>query len=401
MRDEVQRLEGYVTQCLGDHLIALFGVPMAQEDHVVRALHAALGIQRALAAYANELRRTRAMVLDLGVGVHAGTVVMGPLGTDAYPHTTAPGFTVYFAERLQMLAAGGVICVSEVAQRQAAGFFRFADRGVCTMPEIAQPVRVYACTGVAQVVSRLAAFLYRHLSTFLGRERDMDLLSTFWASARRGQGQVVVLFGEAGVGKSRLAYEFQRTVTEGRKLHTQTYSYGQSMSYHAVIPLLRALLGLSGYATPQQQRQRLHACLAAAQPPLVADEPLLAHLLGILLEPDELPALPPEEHKWRLQHACLQVMLQHAAEQPLCLLIEDLHWLDHSSQELLDLLVASLAGQPVLVLGTARPGFRSTWDNHTYFHRVTVAALSDAHTDTFIHNYFRPYDGDGYHRKKC
>lgn len=230
MRDAVQRLEGCVTQCTGDHLIALFGAPIAQEDHVIRALHAALGIQQALATYADELRHTQGMTLDFGVGVHAGTVVMGPLGPDVRPHAIAPSFTVYLAERLQMLAAGGVIYVSEAAQRQAAGFFRFADRGVCTLPEITQPVRVYACTGVAQVVSRLAAFLYRHLSTFLGRERDMDLLSTFWASARRGQGQVVVLFGEAGVGKSRLAYEFQRTVTEGRKLHTHTLSYGQSMS---------------------------------------------------------------------------------------------------------------------------------------------------------------------------
>jgi predicted ATPase len=192
-----------------------------------------------------------------------------------------------------------------------------------------------------------------------------------------------LLFGEAGVGKSRLAYEFQRTLTEGRRLQAQTLSYGQSMPYHAIIPLLRTVLGLTDHDTPQQQHQHLRACLAAALPALAADAPLLAHLLGVPLEPDQLPTLPPEEHKRRLQHA---------AEQPLCLLIEDLHWLDNSSQELLDLLVTSSARQPVLLLGTARPGFRDTWADRSYFHRLTVEPLSDEHTDTFIHNYFWPHD---------
>jgi tetratricopeptide (TPR) repeat protein len=159
-----------------------------------------------------------------------------------------------------------------------------------------------------------------------------------------------------------------------------------------MIPLLRTVLGLTDHDHPQQQRQHLRACLAAAQPPLAADEPLLAYLLGVPLEPDPLPTLPPEEQKRRLQHACVQVLLQHAAEQPLCLLIEDLHWLDPSSQELLDLLVTALAGQPILLLGTARPGFRDAWADHTYFHRLTVTPLSDAYTETFIRNYFQPYD---------
>jgi predicted ATPase len=271
------------------------------------------------------------------------------------------------------------------------GFFHFEDRGLCPLPEITQPVHVYACTGVAQAVSRLKAFLHRQRSLFLGRERAMEQLGTFWARACRGQGQVVVLFGEAGVGKSRLAYEFQRTLHEGRTLHAQTLSYGQSMSYHAIIPLLRTLVGLTDQDTAQQQRERIRACLVTAQPALAADEPLLAHLLGIPLTPDQLPTFPPEEQKRRLQSVCLQVILQCAAKQPLCLLMEDLHWLDNSSQELLDLLVTSLPRQPVLLLGTARPGFRETWADRTYFHRLTVEPLSDAHIETFIHNCLQPY----------
>jgi class 3 adenylate cyclase len=370
MQEEIQRLDGLVIQGSGEHLTALFGAPMAHEDHPIRALHAALGLQQALAGYADELQRTRAITLDVGVGIHTGPVVVGTSDNDTRPGYTAQGFAIYLAERLQALASGGAICVSAAVQQQAAGFFRFDDRGLCTLPDIAQPVHVCTCIGVAQGTSRLEAFLHRYQSQFLGRERDMDLLGTLWTRARRGQGQVALLFGEAGVGKSRLAYEFQRALTEGRRLQAQTLSYGQAMAYHAIIPLLRTLLGLTNHDTPQQQRQHLRACLAAAQPSLAADEPLLAHLLGISLELDQLPTLPPEEQKRRLQHACLQVMLQHAAEQPLCLLIEDLHWLDNSSQELLDLVVMSLARQPVLLLGTARPGFRDTWADRSYFHRL-------------------------------
>jgi class 3 adenylate cyclase/DNA-binding winged helix-turn-helix (wHTH) protein/tetratricopeptide (TPR) repeat protein len=391
MRDAVQGVEGYVTRCTGDALIALFGVPLAHEDHAIRALQAALGLQRAFAAYADEVQRTRAITLHLGVGVHTGIMIIGTHGTEAHPDATAPGFPVYLAERLQALAAPGAIYVSEPVWQQAVGFFRFEDRGACPMPEIVQPVRVYACTGVAQVASRLEAVLHRHRSPFLGREREMDLLSTLWSRVRRGQGQVAVLFGEAGVGKSRLAYEFQGTLADGRLLQAQALSYGQSMAYHAMIPLLRTLVGLTDHETPQDQRQHLRASLAVVQPSLTADEPLLAHLLGVPLEPDALPVLPPEAQKRRLQHACLQVILHAAAAQPLCLLIEDLHWLDPSSRELLDLLVTALAGRPVLLLGTARPGFRETWADHTYFHRLTVTPLSEAHTETFIHNYFSPY----------
>jgi predicted ATPase len=220
----------------------------------------------------------------------------------------------------------------------------------------------------------------------------MDLLSAQWTRARHGQGQVVCLFGEAGVGKSRLAYEFQRTLIEARTLQAQTLSYGQAMPYHAFIPLLRTLLGLRGNDDPSDQRQQIRARLQALHPKLVDDEPLLSHLLGVPIEPDQLPNVSLEARKRRLQSACLRLIMQYAADRPLCLLIEDLHWLDHSSQEVLGLLVAALTKLPILLLGTARPGFHHTWDNLTYFHRLTVEPLADEHIDALIRDYFHPYD---------
>jgi class 3 adenylate cyclase len=376
MREEVERFEGAVTQCTGDRLVALFGAPLAQEDHVVRALQAALGLQRAVAAFADAVRHTRTLELMPGVGVHTGALVLGPLSPDARPDGAAPGFPVFLAERLQALAPAGAIYVSEAVWQQARGLFRFQERGRCPMPEMAQPMPVYACTGAVPGVSRLIAALHRHRSPLLGRERDLELLGSLWARACQGQGQVVVLFGEAGVGKSRLADAFQRTLPAGHTLAAHALSYEQAMSYHALLPVLRTVLGLSDQDTPQQ-RQALRTWFTAVPPALAAAAPLLADLLGVPLETAALPPLPPEEQKGRLQRACVQVLLQSATPQPLCLLIEDLHWLDPSSQELLDLLVTAIAGQPVLVLGTARPGLRNTWSDYTYLTGCEFSAAQE------------------------
>ena len=204
-------------------------------------------------------------------------------------------------------------------------------------------------------------------------------------------GQVVCLVGEAGIGKSRLAYECQQAFGAARWRTVQALSYGQAMPYHAVIPLLRTVLGVADTASPTQQRQAIHTHLAALDPALAADTPLLVLLLGVSVTAAELPALDPEVQRRRLQHACCQVLLQQATDAPLCLLVEDGHWLDPSSQELLDLLVAALARRPILLLCTARPGFRHPWTDYTYFHQMAVAPLGAAETAALVRDLVRPY----------
>jgi class 3 adenylate cyclase len=363
MRMEVQRVEGHVSLVSGDGLRAIFGAPIANEDHAVRALHAALEVQRAFTAHAEELQRTQGVTLTLSVGLHTGPVVVGLIDSEGHVDDTVQGFTSYLADGLQQLAREGSIYVSETVRRQAEGFFRFKDLGPCALPEIAQAVHVYACVGANLVNTRLEAFLRRHRSAFLGRDREIDLLHALWTKACGGQGQVVCLFGTAGIGKSRVAYEFQRTLAEASALQAQTLSYGQAMPYHAFIPLLRALLQVRDDDAPHGQRQQIHTRLHTIHPRLIEDELLLSHLLGIAVDAASLPNLSPEAWKRQLQHVCQQVILHPAAESPLCLLIEDGHWLDSGSRELLDLLVMSVSGLPILLLVTARPGFRHTWDD--------------------------------------
>jgi predicted ATPase len=220
----------------------------------------------------------------------------------------------------------------------------------------------------------------------------MALLEACWARVSQGVGQVVCLAGEAGIGKSRLAHECRQALGAARLLTAQALSYGQAMPYHAFIPLLRTLLGVVETEPPAQQHQAIRAYLAAIDPSLAADASLMARLLGVPLAPEELPSLTPEAQRWRLQHASCQVLVQQATDIPLCLLVEDCHWLDPSSQELLDLLVAMLARHPILVLCTARPGFCHVWADYTYFRQVPVEPLAATEIDALLRDLLRPYE---------
>jgi class 3 adenylate cyclase len=390
MLAEVHRLEGTINQFTGDGIMALFGAPIAHEDHAIRALHAALGMQRAFAAYAGHLRRTRGIAVALRIGLHAGPVVVGKIGNDLRMDYTAQGVTTHLAARLQQLAGAGTIYLSETVQQQAAGFFRFDNLGAFALQGITAPVRVYACMGLSQTTSRLAASLQRGWSVFVGREQELTLLHALWSKACSGQGQVVYLLGEPGVGKSRLIHEFRRTMTAANTLEVQALPYRRSIPYAAFLPLLRSFLGLTSSTEPWQ-RQQLCTRLATIDAACVHAAPLLADLLGLPLEADQPAPVAPAEQRC-LQHLCRQMIVQYAAAKPFCLLIEDAQWLDSGSQELLDMLVAGLARQSVLLLCTVRPDYWHAWGEQGYVHELTVAPLSGDYTDVFVHHWCWPHN---------
>jgi hypothetical protein len=365
---------------------------LACEDHVLRALHAALGIQRAFISYAAEVQQTLGVSLTLQLGVHTGLLVVSALNQDLQMAYTAPGATLETATKLQQLAAAGTIAVSTAIHEAAAGFFRFTALGQYLLPESPTPVHVYACDGVGPVTSRLAGALIRGRTVFQGRRWELAFLEDCWARVRGGAGQVVCVVGEAGIGKSRLVYECQQRLTEARCLTLQALSYGQAIPYHAVMPLLRTVLGVVDTETPTQQRQAIRTRLATLSPTLAPDALLLAHMLGVPLETEPLPVLAPDVQRQRLQHACLQVLVQQAITTPLCLLVEDGHWLDPSSQELLDLLIAALARRPIMVLCTTRPGFRHPWADYTYFHQMAIAPLAAEEISALLRDLLQPYE---------
>ena len=268
---EVHRVEGFVSQVTQHGFTALFGAPLACEDHAVRVLHAALGMQRAFAAYVATLPQPVGLALTLRLGVHTGPVEVSAISPDLQLAYTAPGATIEVATGLQKLRRDGAIVLSATVQQQAMGFFRFTTIGTHRLPELAEAVDVALCEGVAPVTSRLEGSLARQHTAFQGRTQELALLQTCWARACQGMGQVVCLVGEAGIGKSRLAYECRQAFGAARWHSVQALSYGQAMPYHAVIPLLRTVLGVADIASPTQQRQAIRAHPGGDRPQLAAD----------------------------------------------------------------------------------------------------------------------------------
>lgn len=264
---EIHRVEGFVTQVAGHSITALFGAPLACEDHVLRALHAAVGMQRAFAVFATDLRQTHGISLTLQLSVHTGLVGVREISQDLQVTYTTPGAAVQVATELLPLSRNGALVVSEAVQQQAIGFFQFTALGPHMLPEVLEPIQVYICTGVGPVTSRLEGALARRRTLLQGRQQELALLAACWARVCHGTGQVVCIIGEAGIGKSRLAYECRQTFGEGRWLTAQALSYGQAMPYHAMTPLLRNMLGIIETDDVAYQYEIIRTQLATLTPP--------------------------------------------------------------------------------------------------------------------------------------
>jgi class 3 adenylate cyclase len=217
MLQEVHRYEGTVTQFLGDGIMALFGAPIAREDHALSAVRAALGIQSALQTYQQELQETQGIRLRMRVGLNSGLVVVGTIGSDLSMTYTAIGDTVNLANRVQELGEPGAVVISQQTQRLVSGYFITRDLGEHPVKGKEQAVRVYEVVGASRFRSRVAVAAERGLSRFVGRQGDRETLLDRWASARAGRGQILFVRGEPGIGKSRLLHEF-KTSMEGENL---------------------------------------------------------------------------------------------------------------------------------------------------------------------------------------
>ena len=263
---EVYRVEGFVPQIAGHGFIALFGAPTACEDHVLRALHAAFGLRRALTQMGRQPPH-QDLSITLHVVLHTGLVTVGNIDSDSQMQALTQGTTCQFAMQLHQLTAAETldqaIIVSDAVRQQAAGCFEFLDHAPLSLPLAPQPISVSTCIGALSASSRLEASLTRQHTAFYGRGDEMVMLHRLWERAINAEGQVVCLVGEAGIGKSRLAYEYRQTLCNARLLTMQALSYGTAMPYHAWRPLLRTLLGIDPHDTPEQQRHQMDLSLAA------------------------------------------------------------------------------------------------------------------------------------------
>ena len=373
----VHRYEGTINQFLGDGVMALFGAPIAHEDHAHAALSAALAIQEGLVPLQEDVKRTHGVDFRIRMGINTGLVVVGAIGRDLRMDYTAVGDTTNLAARLLGLAKPGQIAVSQRTQHLRDGFFVFEDLGEFQVKGKTEPVRVYALVREIQGRTRLEVSKERGLTALVGREREIQRLRQVFQRAVGGEGAIVLLAGDPGVGKSRLLYEFLRRLggAGAIELETTCASYGRSMAYRPIVEVLRRYLGLADGVTGEEIRSRIAEQIQFLG--LAGDEPaiLLAHFLGVSAPPEFLNRLSAPQLKERTLGVLRDVFLRVSEAGPVIFIVENMHWADSASEEFLTHLAAGLPGHPVLLVLTTRPGYAPPWLAPPLAETITLEGL--------------------------
>jgi len=374
----IQRFDGHVAQYLGDGLLVYFGYPQAHEDDAQRAVRAGLGILDAMGTLNTRLERAKGMRLAVRIGIHTGPVVVGTMGSGGRREQLALGETPNLAARLQSLAAPDTVAISDTTHRLVQGYFRCDDLGRPSLRGVETPLRVYRVVAESAAQSRLDAAGATGLTPLVGREHEVGLLRERWGQSRDGLGQVVLLSGEAGIGKSRLVRVLtERVADEGAPWLTLRCSpYHTNSALYPVIEHLQRLLQWHRHETPAARLALLEQTLQTAGLPLTEVVPLLATLLSLPV-PEQYPplALSPQRQKQKTHEALIAWLLAETARQAVLAVWEDLHWADPSTLELLELLLDHTPTARLLLVLTARPEFRPAWTPRSYMTQLTLTRL--------------------------
>ena len=386
MMAAVHRYEGTVNQVMGDGIMALFGAPLAHEDHAVRACYAALTMQDALRRYSTEVRRTHGVEVQIRVGLHSGEVVVRAIGNDLHMDYSAIGETTHLAARMEQLAPPGTIRLTAGTLRLVEGFMRVTALGPVPVKGLAAPVEVFDLVGASALRQRLQAAAVRGLTPFVGRQTELDVVQRALAVAGTGQGQVVALVGDAGVGKSRLVYEVLHSHrTAGwRVLESASVSYGKATPYSPLIELLKRYAHVEEQDDTRTIRAKVTGQVVTLDAGLQDVIPALLWLLDALPEESPFLTLDPPQRRQRTLDALQRLLLRESQVQPLLLVCEDLHWIDAETQALLDCLVESVPTAHLLVLVNYRPEYQHGWGNTTFSTQLRLDPLPPASADAFL-----------------
>jgi class 3 adenylate cyclase/tetratricopeptide (TPR) repeat protein len=377
MMEAVHRYEGTVNQVMGDGIMALFGAPLAHEDHAVRACYAALRMLEAVGRYAEEVHRTEGVPIQIRVGLNSGEVVVRSIGSDLRMDYTAVGQTTHLAARMEQMARPDSILITADALRLAEGFVTVDPLGARPIKGLSEPIDVYELTGASAVRSRLQASAARGLTKFVGRTEEVVQLAQALELARPGHGQVVAVVGEPGVGKSRLYWEFTRSHrTQGWLiLEASSVSYGKATPYLPIIDLLHVYFQIEGRDDARKIREKVTGKVLSLDRPLEASLPAFFWLLDAQNDDAEWGRVDPALRRQRTLDAVKRVLLRESQVQPLVVLFEDLHWIDAETQALLDSLVESLPTARLLLLVNYRPEYRHGWGGKTYYRQLRIDPL--------------------------
>jgi class 3 adenylate cyclase len=386
MMESVHRYEGTVNQVMGDGIMALFGAPVAHEDHAVRACYAALRMQELVKSYADQAFRAHGITVRIRVGLNSGEVVVRSIRSDLRIDYSAVGQTTHLAARMEQLAPPGAVWMTAQTFRLAETFVQGQPLGPVPVHGLDTPVEVFELIAAGRARTRFQASTLRGLSRFVGRDAEMEQLRAALDGARRGHGEVVAVVGEPGVGKSRLFHELSHSdrAVGCRILQASAASYGRATSYLPVIDLLKALFRID-------ERDDIRSIRAKTTGHLLTLDEALKDLLSPVLW--LLDALPKEDRLWDLEppqrrqltlEAIKRLLLRESQVQPLVLVLEDLHWIDPETQALLDSLVESLPAVPVLLLVNYRPEYGQNWVGKTYYRQLRIDPLPPESADELL-----------------
>jgi class 3 adenylate cyclase len=386
MMDAVHRYEGTVNQVLGDGIMALFGAPVAHEDHAVRACYAALAMQAAMRRYAEEVRHSHGLEMLARVGLNSGEVVVRAIGNDLHMDYSAVGQTTHLAARMEQLATPGSIRLTAATLRLAEGLVQVNALGQFPVKGLAEPVEVCELVGASAIRRRLQASAARGLTRFVGRQQEVTALQQALSQAGAGHGQVVALVGEAGVGKSRLVYECVHAhQTPGwLVLESASVSYGKATPYFPIIDMLKRYSHVEERDDTRTIRAKVTGQVLTLDPALQDTVPALLALLDALPEDSPFLRLDPPQRRQRTLDALKRVLLRESQEQPLLLVFEDLHWIDAETQALLNSLVESLPTSRLLLLVNYRPEYQHGWGSKTYYTQLRLDPLPPVSAEEFL-----------------
>jgi TOMM system kinase/cyclase fusion protein len=371
----VQHFDGHVAQLLGDALLVYFGWPQAHEDDAQRAVRTGLGMLEAMQTLNTRLEQDKGIRLAIRVGIHTGLVVVGEMGGGGHHEQLALGGTPNVASRLQGLAGADTVTISAATARLVQGYFDLDDLGEHRLKGVAEPIRVYRVQGETETQSRFEVTARRGLTPLVGREDEVALLLRRWAQSRGGRGQVVLLCGEAGIGKSRLVEVMREHVSRdgAPRIAFRCSPYHTHSALYPVVVHVQRLLQFQRDDTPEVKLAKLERGLHTYGWSLDETVPLLAGLLSVPLSDRYTPVtLTPQRQRQLTLEMLVTWLFVEADRQPAVLVVEDLHWADPSTLEMLSLLIDRIATAPMLTLLTFRPEFQSPWPMAAHMLHLTL-----------------------------
>lgn len=380
MMEAVHYYEGYVAKTLGDGILALFGAPIAHEDHPQRALYAALRMQEAILRHGDRIRLEKGIPLQIRVGIHTGEVVVRSIRTDSLHTDYDPvGHTIHIASRMEGIAAPSSILVSESTHKLAEGYFEFRTLGATQVKGIPDPLVVYEVQGLGALRTRLQLAAHRGLARFVGRQVELDHLHQALDKAKAGHGQVVAVAGEAGVGKSRLFHEFKEGSRRGcLVLETFSVSHGKAFAYFPLIELLKSYFQITALDDERRCREKVMGKTLTLERSFEDLVPYLLYLLGIGEGSSALAEMDPQIRRDRIFDAITQLLARESRDQPIELLFEDLQWLDRETEAFLACLIDRVASAPILLLVNYRPEYQPAWTRAGHCSQLRLEPLGPA-----------------------